>query len=50
MSKRANVTLAVAIILITSLFLSGCGLFGKGKESLDPPKSEVTNLNEGEVT
>ena len=46
MSKRAYVALAV-LILLASVFSAGCGLFGKDKESLDPPK-EVSNLKEGE--
>lgn len=47
MSKQAKVALTVASILTASMFLSGCGLFGKDKESLDPP-AEVTHLKEGE--
>lgn len=48
MSKRANVALGAAAVLAASVVLSGCGLFGKGKESLDPPK-EVSYLKEGET-
>lgn len=49
MSKRINVTLAYAIILLMSIFLAGCGLFGtKDKENIDPPNNEVTHFNEGE--
>ena len=46
MSKRAYAVLAV-FILLASVLTAGCGLFGKGKESLDPPK-EVSHLKEGE--
>ncbi|MBS4176160.1 GerMN domain-containing protein [Lederbergia citrea] len=47
MSKRSNVALTASAVLAASMFLSGCGLFGKEKESLDPPK-EVSYLKEGE--
>ncbi|RST76256.1 sporulation protein [Siminovitchia acidinfaciens] len=46
MCKRAKIA-AVAVILAASAFISGCGLFGKGKEKLDPPQ-DVTYLKEGE--
>lgn len=46
MCKRAKIA-AVAVILAASAFISGCGLFGKGKENLDPPQ-DVTYLKEGE--
>lgn len=46
MYKRAKIAV-VAVILAASAFISGCGLFEKGKEKLDPPQ-EVTYLKEGE--
>ncbi len=46
MCKRAKIA-AVAVILAASAFISGCGLFGKGKEKLDPPQ-DVSYLKEGE--
>ncbi|VEF47435.1 germination and sporulation lytic protein [Bacillus freudenreichii] len=46
MCKRAKIA-AIAVILAASAFISGCGLFGKGKEKLDPPQ-DVTYLKEGE--
>jgi len=48
MSIRAKLALTTAAVMATSIFLSGCGLFGKEKESLDPPK-DVTYLKEGEA-
>ncbi|WP_062104520.1 GerMN domain-containing protein [Bacillus niameyensis] len=47
MSKQAKLALTLAGVLTASMFLTGCGLFGKDKESLDPP-GEVTHLKEGE--
>ncbi|MFD1706303.1 GerMN domain-containing protein [Siminovitchia sediminis] len=46
MCKRAKIA-AVAVILAASAFISGCGLFEKEKEKLDPPQ-DVTYLKEGE--
>ncbi|MCR2820599.1 GerMN domain-containing protein [Lederbergia panacisoli] len=48
MSIRAKLALTTAAVMAVSIFLSGCGLFGKEKESLDPPK-DVTYLKEGEA-
>jgi len=48
MSIRAKLALTTAAVMATSIFLSGCGLFGKEKESLDPPK-DVTYLKDGEA-
>ncbi|WP_018708138.1 GerMN domain-containing protein [Siminovitchia fordii] len=47
MCKRAKIA-AVAVILAASAFISGCGLFGKGKEKLDPPQ-DVSYLKDGEA-
>lgn len=46
MSRRANVAIVV-MVTAASLYLSGCGLFGKDNEKLDPPKS-VSYLKDGE--
>lgn len=44
MAKRAYA--AMAVIMAASVLSAGCGLFGKEKEKLDPPK--VSYLKEGE--
>ncbi|RLQ98017.1 GerMN domain-containing protein [Falsibacillus albus] len=46
MSKRAKATIAITV-LASSMYLSGCGLFGgNNKEKLDPPQ-DVSYLKEG---
>lgn len=47
MSKKAKMAFTLAGVLTASIALSGCGLFGKDKESMDPP-GEVTHMQEGE--
>ncbi|KRG14435.1 GerMN domain-containing protein [Lederbergia galactosidilytica] len=47
MSKKAKMAFTLAGILTASMVLTGCGLFGKDKESVDPP-GEVTQMQEGE--
>ncbi|PTY79644.1 sporulation protein, partial [Heyndrickxia sporothermodurans] len=47
MSKKTKVTVAVTM-LASSMYLSGCGLFGGDKtEKIDPPKT-VSSLKKGE--
>ncbi|MBS4208919.1 GerMN domain-containing protein [Bacillus sp. FJAT-50079] len=46
MAKRTYAT-ATVVIAATCIISAGCGLFGKEKEKLDPPKV-VTQLKEGE--
>lgn len=46
MFKRANIAV-LAVMVAAGTFLSGCGLFNKAKEKLDPPK-EVSQLKDGE--
>lgn len=49
MSKYTRIAITTAAVLATSVFLSGCGLFGKDKEALDPPpKQNVSHLDENE--
>lgn len=47
MSKKAKLAFTLAGVLTASMVLTGCGLFGKDKESVDPP-GEVTHMQEGE--
>ncbi|MCJ7839874.1 GerMN domain-containing protein [Lederbergia sp. NSJ-179] len=47
MSKKAKLAFTLAGVLTASMVLTGCGLFGKDKESVDPP-GEITHTKEGE--
>ncbi|KKK38286.1 sporulation protein [Mesobacillus campisalis] len=49
MSKNKKVTLVTAATLATTVFLSGCGLFGgEEKKKIDPPQ-DATYLDESEA-
>ncbi|RDI44191.1 GerMN domain-containing protein [Falsibacillus pallidus] len=47
MSNKTKATIAVTV-LASSVYLSGCGLFGGDKEKVDPPQ-DVSYLKEGQT-